>query len=67
MVEKELRDWIDNFHHPVDNVRETVAQIRSNPLIPKDVPVHGLIMEPSTGAIEIIIDGYKACRQSQIT
>ena len=42
MVRKELEDWIDHFHHPADNVEEVVCKIRTNPLIPKDVPVHGL-------------------------
>lgn len=58
MIEKELEDWIDHFHHPIDNVEESVRKIRMNPLIPKDVPVHGLIFNPQTGKIEIVVDGY---------
>lgn len=63
MVEKDLREWIDNFHHPIDNLRHTVALIRNNPLIPKDVPVHGLIVEPSTGELQVIVDGYSAKKE----
>ena len=59
MIEKELEDWIDHFHHPIDNVREAVMKIRSSPLIPKDVPVHGLMFNPQSGELEIIVDGYK--------
>lgn len=66
MVEQELEDWLDNFHNPIDNIRKTVAQIRTNPLIPEDVPVHGLIMEPATGLLEVVIDGYEARKCSQI-
>jgi carbonic anhydrase len=58
MVEKELASWIDHFHHPLENIEEAVIMIRSNPLIPKDVPVHGLIFNPHTGELEVVIDGY---------
>lgn len=63
MIEAELTNWIDHFHHPVDNIEEVVIKIRSNPLIPKDVPVHGLIFDPQTGRLEMVVDGYQACSQ----
>lgn len=59
MIEGELENWIDHFHHPIDNVEDVVMKIRSNPLIPKDVPVHGLIFDPHTGKIEVVVDGYQ--------
>lgn len=62
MVEHELEQWIDTFHHPIDNVEHVVAKIRSNPLIPNDVPIHGLIFNPKNGEIEIIVDGYQFCQ-----
>jgi len=62
MVEHELEHWIDTFHHPIDNVEHVVAKIRSNPLIPIDVPIHGLIFNPKNGEIEIIVDGYQYCK-----
>ncbi|MBP2642323.1 MAG: Carbonate dehydratase [Firmicutes bacterium] len=58
MIEKELEDWIDNFHHPEQNVKEVVAKIRENPLIPNDVPIHGLMFNPNTGQIEVLVNGY---------
>lgn len=58
MIDKELENWIDHFHHPVDNLEEVVVKIRSNPLIPKDVPVHGLLFNPNTGTVEVIVNGY---------
>lgn len=59
MIEKELEDWIDHFHHPIDNVVEAVGKIRNNPLIPNDVPVHGLMFNPNTGEVEVVVDGYE--------
>lgn len=61
MIEKELVDWIDNFHNPEENITETVAKIRNNPLIPQDVPVHGLILDPHTGQLKLLVDGYLYC------
>lgn len=59
MIESELESWLDQFNNPVYNVMTVVRKIRSNPLIPKDVPVHGLIFDPNNGAIEIVVDGYQ--------
>lgn len=58
-VKDELVQWVDEFHHPEDNVRHTVANIRKNPLIAHDIPVHGLIFHPDTGKLDILENGYK--------
>ena len=58
MIEKEMENWLDHFEHPVENVQEVVFKIRSNPLIPKDVPVHGLMFNPHTGKLSVVTDGY---------
>lgn len=59
MVQDEMESWLDSFHHPVENVQLVVAKIRSNPLIPMDVPVHGLMFDPKSGKLDILIDGYQ--------
>ena len=59
MIRKELKEWADEFQHPEQNVEDTVDQIRMNPLIPKDVPVHGLIFHPRSGKVDTIINGYE--------
>lgn len=52
------REWLGGFAHPEWNVRNVVQRIRESPLIPNDVPVHGLIMEPQRGALKLLVDGY---------
>ena len=59
MIQEELERWLDNFKYPIENVKQVVEKIRTNPLIPNDVPVHGLMFDPHSGKIDIIIDGYK--------
>ena len=53
----------DGFTHPAENVEDTVDELRMNPLIPKDVPIHGLIFHPRTGEIEVIVNGYTQMKQ----
>lgn len=57
MVEKELKEWADEFQHPEENVKDAVAQLRTNPLIPKDVKIHGLMFHPRSGKLELLIKG----------
>jgi carbonic anhydrase len=54
----DLQHWLTGFKSPEDGIRESVALIRSHPLLPKDIPVHGLIMCPDTGRLDLLSDGY---------
>lgn len=56
MIERELIDWADAFKNPEQNVRDAVDAIRNNPLIPKDVGVHGLLFHPRTGKLTLIAE-----------
>ena len=55
-----LQSWLTGFESPEDGVRKSVNVIRQHPLLPKDVPVHGLIMDPETGRLDLLTDGYAA-------
>ena len=55
----DLAQWLGAFACPEENVVEVVRKIRANPLIPADVPVHGLIFCPNDGRLEILVNGYK--------
>ncbi len=60
MIQDDLVKWADEFCQPEHNVRKTVEQLRLNPLIPKDIIVHGLMSHPRTGKIEVVVNGYEA-------
>ncbi|WP_373044250.1 beta-class carbonic anhydrase [Vulgatibacter sp.] len=62
-LQPSLRDWLGAFHHPVENVQDVVKKIRENPLIPKNVPVHGLIFDPVAGKLQLLTEGYDAAAQ----
>jgi carbonic anhydrase len=56
-LQPSLRAWVGTFHDPVGNVRKVVEIIRTSPLLPDDVPSHGLMFDPATGRLEVVIRG----------
>ena len=56
----DLDRWLCGFDTVEDGVRASVDVIRHHPLLPKDVPVHGMIIHPETGKLDLLVDGYQA-------
>jgi carbonic anhydrase len=54
----DLKQWLMGFDSPENGVRQSVAMIRHHPLLPKNIPVHGLMISPETGKLEVLVDGY---------
>lgn len=54
----DLAQWVGTFSHPRENVERVVQVLRDNPLLPKDVPVHGLMFCPNDGHLELVTSGY---------
>jgi len=54
----DLQRWLTGFNSPQEGVRESVAMIRHHPLLPKGVPVHGMMISPETGELELLEEGY---------
>lgn len=57
----DFREWLGAFKDPVSNIVKVTTEIRNSPLIPKDVPIHGLIFCPDDGHIEVLVNGYENC------
>jgi carbonic anhydrase len=55
----DLERWLTGFERVEDGVRQGVAMIRQHPLLPKDLPVHGLVICPETGKLDLLVDGYR--------
>ncbi|ARK31787.1 beta-class carbonic anhydrase [Halalkalibacter krulwichiae] len=54
----DMDSFLTGFTVVEDSVRHSVELIANHPLIPKDVSIHGLVICPETGALELIINGY---------
>lgn len=55
-----LERWLKGFDSVEEGVKTSVEIITNHPLLPPNVPVHGLIIDPMTGSIELAVDGYAA-------
>lgn len=57
--------WLEGFNSVEESVRNSVSMIKKHPLVPKDVPVHGLAIDPSTGKLDLIMNGYEHLEQKE--
>ncbi len=49
-----VAEWLQGFESPEVGVLESVHMIKHHPLMPKHVKVHGLLMDPTTGALDVV-------------
>lgn len=57
-LQPDLTEWFGGFRDVYANVLRVSQLLRANPLIPNDVPVHGLMFDPTTGSLESLDSGY---------
>lgn len=55
----DLDHWLNGFESVEKSVSESVHMIKQHPLFANDIPVHGLAIDPSTGKLDLIINGYE--------
>lgn len=55
----DVKKWLHGFNSVEESVKESVELIKNHPLIPKDIKIHGLIIDPETGKLEIVVNGYE--------
>ena len=54
----DLETWLAGFESPEVGVRQSVELVRNHPLLSKGIPVHGMMMDPDTGKLEWLMNGY---------
>jgi carbonic anhydrase len=54
-----LNRWLTGFDSVRESVENSVDIVRNHPLLPPETPVHGLIIHPNTGELEVVTDGYQ--------
>lgn len=55
----DLSRWLTGFDDVNQGVEKSVSIIRNHPLLPPNIPVHGLLIHPVTGKLELLTDGYE--------
>jgi carbonic anhydrase len=53
-----LHKWFRGFDDVSESVRHSVEMVKNHPLLPVDIPVHGLVIDPSTGHLDVVVNGY---------
>lgn len=54
-----IEKWLHGFESEIQAIKESVEIIKNHPLVADNVRVHGLIMDPKTGKLEVVINDSK--------
>lgn len=54
----DLEGWFSGFDSLEESVKQSVDLIKNHPLILPSIPVHGLIIDPETGQLDTVVEGY---------
>ncbi|MEG0707939.1 MAG: carbonic anhydrase, partial [Cellulosilyticaceae bacterium] len=53
-----IEKWLHGFESVDAAIKESVHAIKKHPLVPHNVNIHGLIIDPHTGSLEVVVNGY---------
>ncbi|MBD8068560.1 beta-class carbonic anhydrase [Bacillus sp. PS06] len=59
-----LHKWFRGFDDVEESVRHSVEMVSNHPLLPADIPVHGLVIDPATGQLDLVVNGYEVEKNS---
>lgn len=54
----DLNTWLQGFDKVEDSVQDSVEKIKNHPLLSDNIPVHGLVIDPATGKLDVVVNGY---------
>ncbi|MBR2565662.1 MAG: carbonic anhydrase [Paenibacillus sp.] len=54
-----LQKWLRGFDSVQEGVKGTVEVIKKHPLLPPNIPVHGMVIDSATGELDLVSDGYE--------
>lgn len=54
-----LRDFFQRIESIPDSVRQSVEMIKHHPLVPAGLLVHGLVIDPDTGRLDVVVNAYE--------
>jgi carbonic anhydrase len=53
----DLKKWVQGFESVEESVKKSVELVRNHPLLPEGIKVHGLVIDPSTGRLDLVDRG----------
>lgn len=55
-IRPKLKEWADPIGNVDESVKNTVQRLRSNPYLPKDISIYGMVIHPHSGEIRVVDD-----------
>lgn len=55
----DVDNWLSGCTSVEEGVKASVELIQNHPLLPSGVRVHGLVIDPHTGKLDVVVDGTK--------
>lgn len=63
----DLDEWLTGFDSVEQSVEHSVNMIRNHPLMAGEIPVHGLVIDPVTGKLDLVVNGYENVKTNDQT
>jgi carbonic anhydrase len=60
----DLTKWLTGFQCVEESVKNSVQMIKNHPLMPNHIAVHGMVIHPGTGKLDLIVDGFSTVHSS---
>lgn len=54
----DVKKWLHGFDTVEESIKDSVGAIKNHPLMPEGIAVHGLVIDPKTGSLDVIVNGY---------
>ncbi|MEK4031119.1 MULTISPECIES: carbonic anhydrase [Bacillaceae] len=51
--------WLEGFSSVEESVKHSVDMVKQHPLMVNEIPVHGLVIDPETGKLDLVVNGYE--------
>ena len=55
----DFKQWLKSVSSVEESGKDSVSVGKNHPLLPSDVPVHGLVIDPGTGKLDLVVNGYE--------
>ncbi len=55
----DVKKWLHGFDSVEESIKDSVNLIKRHPLMPQGISVHGLVIDPEIGKLDVIINGYE--------
>lgn len=56
----DVHEWLKGFDNVATSVQHSVDMIKNHPLVVPNIQVHGLIIDPATGRLDVVHDDTKS-------